>query len=433
MTNWTFQVGSASETGTLGWKANGTLKTLAGSTQGSDHLHSLALSTTLTGRLPVLWVQTMPISPRVCSVGLWFILVVNLAFTQPQKPVFSDPTAPPFLVRLQRTTSDRDVCALIRGDGLFHLERETVSHFEVSEGVLDDSELADVKGALNERRLAELTQQRITVPLLTTGRDTLNISILRSPFTQNLTFMDRESRRPFYEFITPLLRWIDALQKHSHTTLDEYSGRNNCMPPRKIEFSPRPLAKSSAEGPPVSQPVDSRDTSSPPTITAPKRSSFLMRWQFNHIAEGTVQDTCVVVYASGRYRMEKISEGYRDKLKVRAFEDSLRETDLKELQDLLDRPELKVSTHQNSASGKIFREGEFTALAIARDGHLQQLSFASYFGVPGSVSNLNSETDPEERVVASLRKWLKAYIETRKGGVVKDAAATHCAVQETGP
>ena len=41
-----------------------------------------------------------------------------------------------------------------------------------------------------------------------------------------------------------------------------------------------------------------------------------MRWQFNHIAEGTVQDTCVVVYGSGRYRMEKVSEGYRDKLKV---------------------------------------------------------------------------------------------------------------------
>ena len=379
--------------------------------------------------------QTIPISHRVCGVALWFILVVNLAFTQPQKPAFSDPTAPAFLVRLQRSTSDRDVCALIRGDGLFHLERETSSHLEVSEGVLDDSELADVKAALNERRLAELTQQRITVPLLTTGQDTLNVSILRSPLTQNLTFIDRESRRPFDEFITPLVQWMDALQKHSHTTLDEYSGRNNCLPPRKIEFSPRPLAKSNAEGPSVSQPVESRDTSSPPTTAASEQNSFLIRWQFNHIAEGTAQDTCVVVYPSGRYRMEKSSEGYRDKLKVRAFEDSLNETDLKELQDLLERPELKVSTHQNSASGKIFREGELTALAIARDGHLQQLSFASYFGVPGWVSNVNAGTDPEERVVAPLRKWLKTHIETRKVGIVKDAAATHCAAhsQETRP
>lgn len=313
------------------------------------------------------------------------------------------------------------------GDGLFHLERETASRIEVLEGVLGDLELADVKGALNERRLAELTQQRITVPLLTTERDTLNVSILRSPFTQNLTFMDRESRRPFDEFITPLLHWMDALQKHSHPTLDEYSGRNNCMPPRRIEFSLRRPERSNAKVPEPSSQMGSESPASPATAVTPQNNSFIMRWQFNHIAEGAVEDTCVVVYPSGRYRMEKSTQGYRDKLKVRAFEDSLSETDLKQLQELLDRPELKSSMHQNSPSGKTFREGEITIVAVAREGyHLQQLSFASYFGVPGWVSNVNAGTDPEERLVAPLRKWLKAHVETRKVGVLKDAAATHC-------
>ena len=52
MTNWTFQVGSASETGALGWNANGTLKTLAindgfnaGGTQSCNINPSLATGT----------------------------------------------------------------------------------------------------------------------------------------------------------------------------------------------------------------------------------------------------------------------------------------------------------------------------------------------------------------------------------------------------
>lgn len=361
---------------------------------------------------------------------VWFILVVNLpAFGQTQKPAFSDPTAPPFLVRLQRTTSDRDVCALIRGDGLFHLERQTGSRFEALEGVLDEPELADVKRVLNEKELAELAQQNIAVPLLMTERDVLRISILRSPFTQNLTFLDRESRRPFDNLITPLLKWMDALQRHSHTTLDEYSGRNNCVPPRKTELSLRPLEKSNAEVPGPSSQIGSESPASPVAALTPQQASFLMRWQFNHIAAGTVEDTCVVVYPSGRYRMEKSSQRYSDKLKVRAFEDSLNKADLKQLQELLDLPELKASTHQNLPSGKVFREGELTTLAVARDGHIQQLSFASYFGVPGWVSNVSAGTDPEERIVAPLRKWLKARVETRKVGALQDATVTHCVPQ----
>jgi hypothetical protein len=69
-----------------------------------------------------------------------------------------------------------------------------VAGIEVSEGLLDDAELADLKRSLNEKELAALTQQKIAVPLVTTERDELLISILRSPLTQNLTFPDRASR-----------------------------------------------------------------------------------------------------------------------------------------------------------------------------------------------------------------------------------------------
>jgi hypothetical protein len=309
---------------------------------------------------------------------------------------------------------------------LFHVERETGRRVEVSEGSLDESELAAVRDALNGKELVALSQQRISIPLVMTERDEVRISILRSPLTQNLTFLDRESRRPFDDFITPLLRWMDVLQKHSHTTLDEYSGRNNCLPPRKTELSMRRPEKSVAEATDPASNMSSVHPVSPATTVTPQQNSFLMRWQFNHIAGGAVEDTCVVVYPSGQYRMEKSTQGYHDKLKVRAFEDSLTEPDLKQMQELLDRPDLKASTHQNSASEKMFREWELTTLAIARDGRIQQLRFASYFGVPAWISNVSASTDPEERVVTPLRKWLKAHIETRRVGEVKDATATHC-------
>ncbi len=127
--------------------------------------------------------------------------------------------------------------------------------------------------------------------------------------------------------------------------------------------------------------------------------------------------------------LTKSSQGYRDKLEVRAFADSLTQGDLQQLLEILNRPELKGSTHQNSPSGKTFREGELTTLAVAREGKVQQLSFASYFGVPSWVSNVGAGTDPEERLVAPLRKWLKTHVESRKVGVVKDAATTLCIPQ----
>jgi hypothetical protein len=167
------------------------------------------------------------------------LLVSTSAFAQVATPSFSDPTAPAFIVRLQRIQADRNVCAIVRGDGLFHVESEKVGRVDVSEGTLDQGELANLRTWINDTELAALTQNRIALPLVITEKDEFLISILRSPLTQNLTFMDRQSRKPFDNVINPLLHWIDALQHHPHTSLEEFAGRNNCLPPKKLEFSPR--------------------------------------------------------------------------------------------------------------------------------------------------------------------------------------------------
>jgi len=308
----------------------------------------------------------------------------------------------------------------------------------VSEGTLDDAELADLKAVLSNEDLAALSQEKITVPLVMTERDEFLLSILRSPLTQNLTFIDRESRRPFDSFINPLLHWIDELQHHPHTSLGEFEGRNNCLPPGKVEFSPRREAQPRADEPSGSEKSEKKDPlagGSPAAPTASQRDAFLMRWQLNHIAEGTVEETCIVVYPSGRYRREKSTQGYHEKLRFRVFEDVLDNADLQQLETLLNRPELKSSTHRNLPEGKVFREGELTNLAVSREGRVQQLSFASYFGVPGWVSNVSAGTDPEERIITPLHKWLKAHVEAKKVAALQDAVPTHCfpQPQETHP
>jgi hypothetical protein len=169
----------------------------------------------------------------------------------------------------------------VRGDGLFHVEQETSNRVDIAEGILDEAELAALKTVLSNQELAAVDQQKIPVPLMISERDALQISIPRSPSTQNIKFVDRESRRPFDKFIEPAAS----------------------------------LDGSSAKASP---------------------------------------------------------------------------------------------------------------LAVSRDGHVQQLSFASYFGVPGFVSNINSGTDAEERIVRPLRKWLKTHIEARKLDALPDASVTHC-------
>jgi len=362
------------------------------------------------------------------------VFLLGISSHAQARPPFSDPAAPSFIVRLQRNQSDKNVCAIVRGDGMFHVESETTNHFEASEGTLDDTELADLNAVLRNSDLAALRQKKITSPLVMTEKDEFVLSILRSPLTQDLVFMNRESRRPFDSFINPLLRWLDALQHHAHTSLGEFVGRNNCLPPKKPEFSRRQELPSSVEAPSVPNMSpgkdDSLSRSSGVAPTGSQEAMFLMRWNVNHIANGAVQDTCVVVYPSGRYHMEKSAQGSHEKLKLHTFEDTLQAADLEQLEGLLNEPKLKSSTHRNLAEGKIFREGEMTTLDVPREGHVQQLSFANYFGIPGWVSNVNAGTDPEERIVTPLRKWLDSHIKAKNEAALQNAVPTRCIPQQ---
>jgi hypothetical protein len=108
---------------------------------------------------------------------------------------------------------------------------------------------------------------------------------------------------------------------------------------------------------------------------------------------------------------------------MRAFENSLKEDELKQLQELLDDPVLKASTHQKFETGYP-REGELTALAVSRDGRIQQLNFASYFDF--NTLHIAAGIDPDERLVMPLKKWLTHHVEARKLEELPNASATRC-------
>jgi hypothetical protein len=194
--------------------------------------------------------------------------------------------------------------------------------------------------------------------------------------------------------------------------------------PHKIEFNARRAETLDGDVPSSkpSQPGSPAPDASPPASLTP----FLVRWQFDAVAGRTVDDTCLVVYPSGQFRLEKSNQSVGGKLMLRAFEDSLDQNELRQLQELLNEPKLRLRTHQNVSGKKFYRGRELTTLTVPRDRQIQQLSFANYLGVHGFVSDLGVVEDPEESLVKPIRKWLKTHIEARKLDVLPDALATRC-------
>ena len=158
---------------------------------------------------------------------------------------------------------------------------------------------------------------------------------------------------------------------------------------------------------------------------------FLLFWHVNHIAPKLAEDTCIIVYPSGLYHMEKSKQqGYDEKLKIHAFEDTLPDAELEKLEGLLNEPKLKSSTHRYTAEDKVFREREMTTVVVPRQGHIQELTFANYFGEPAWVSDIGSGIDQEQGIISPLRKWLEGHVKAKKEVSLQNRVPTHCRPQQ---
>jgi hypothetical protein len=146
---------------------------------------------------------------------------------------------------MERLRSDQDVCVLVRRDGHYHLERLHRYGIRVFEGELPSGALGSLENLLTKDRLFQLQQSDI--PHTTADMDQLFVSVLRPAHWQNLEFDSAESRKPYEEFLNPLLKWLDDLQKERAKELTEESGRNNCLPAREVKLQTRSREETSSQ------------------------------------------------------------------------------------------------------------------------------------------------------------------------------------------
>jgi hypothetical protein len=143
-----------------------------------------------------------------------------------------------------------------------------------------------------------------------------------------------------------------------------------------------------------------------------------------------VERSCVIVYGTRRYRMEKSKQEFNSSMRTEVFRDSLSDAQMQELRQILDAPELVKLQQRTTSAGVTMREGEVTNLAIPRGKGVQILSFASFFGArtqeKGMRDNTRVSVDEDVQLVKPLHKWIKGNIDERKGRAAKDLQATSC-------
>src|SRR5260370_8907332 len=153
----------------------------------------------------------------------------------------------PYWLRMERLRSDQDVCVLVRRDGQYYLERLHPYGIRVFEGELPNGALGSLENLLTKDRLFQLQQSDIAVPHTTGDMDQLFVSVLRPAHWQNLEFDSAESRKPYEEFLNPLLKWLDDLQKEKAKELTEESGRNTCPTAREVKLQTRSGKKTASQ------------------------------------------------------------------------------------------------------------------------------------------------------------------------------------------
>src|SRR5256885_10367781 len=104
----------------------------------------------------------------------WLILtflLCRIALASDLDGPSNQPGAIPYLLRLERLGSIRDVCVLVRSDGQYHLEILEPNHTRILEGALQPAALSELRPMSSSEKLAQLQQRDIRTPLVEADRD----------------------------------------------------------------------------------------------------------------------------------------------------------------------------------------------------------------------------------------------------------------------
>jgi hypothetical protein len=317
-----------------------------------------------------------------------------------------------------------DVCILVRRDGQLHVERIALG-FDRSrffEGMFPSAEVSELEQMLNTDKLKDLTLSQVTAALIGEELDHVLLAIRRLTGWQSLSFRTGTSRKPFRNSFDPLVKWLERTKQQAHPLPNVLPSR--CMPP------PEPAAPTSVTH--AATDADSAQSSA----NKFQANSYLMRIVVDHYLpsdfnfSSRVERTCVIVYDTRRYRMERSKQEFNSSMRTEVFRDSLSEPQTQELRQILDAPELVNLKQRTAATTTTIREGDVTNHAIPRGGDTQVLSFASFFGArtqeKGMGDNTRVSVDEDVRFIEPVRKWIKANVEERRVSATTDLPATNC-------
>jgi len=291
-----------------------------------------------------------------------------------------------YLLRIEHMLPTEDTCALVREDGQYHFERLLRDNVEIFEDSLSSSVLQSLRDATGVTDLKALSQEKIRQPLTNLTMDALILSIYRDGTWQNLRFPSTESRAPYAEMLTPLVAWLDGLDKTHLALLSEESARNNCNPPAPLELKTR---------------------NHQPSIPFVLRA-IITRYDASH-----VDSSCVVVYPDGKYHFEhEIRRPRAADEEVNILGGNLSRQSFEELKAVLNDPVLSSRTKDKLQGNNVGVEGQVAALAIPREDRIQQLSLWKFLsGARSGAAGMPIVEDNGIKILKPLQRWIKVNVE----------------------
>jgi hypothetical protein len=350
-----------------------------------------------------------------CLCVVLILATLPAARANDQQPVAN--TSGAYLLRVERLLFDQDVCVLVQRDGQYHIERLRpygISVFEGKEGKLRNGDLASLENLLTKDKLFQLRQNDIGEPLAANNMDRLFVSILRPNQWQNLEFNDAEARKPYADFLNPLVKLLDDLQKEKAKELPEESGRNNCMPPKQVRLQPRSVEKIPAAQTPV--PVDNHP--------------YILRAFIRSFDSSKIENSCIIVKDTGVYHVRRSQRRGRKETTTSVLDGTLSAEARNSLRVVIDADPLRKWPTENPPPAHL-QAATITNLSIPRMDHVQEINVWRYNYVVTLNLGFGSReetgmSDHGTKVIKSLDDWIKINFPTKEGVPITNPDNPQC-------
>jgi hypothetical protein len=333
-----------------------------------------------------------------------------------------------YILRISHVTFGDSSCALLQEDGTFHLELARGEDTKVFEGTTSRDDVIKVQQWLADSRLTALSQEQIEEPIVRGRIEKLQLTIFRRDHWQDLYFQSDESEEPFKQSLDPLVRWLDGLHKLPHKEFSEDEGKQNCLPPRKIELTKRdpnpPPPQSNASTDWAIKSILKTPALAPPVPTSPVPVRPLLRVYSLVRTTNDARQSCMLVADNGRYRFENHYQKTGRAVSSEITAGKLNTEELAQLRVILDNSALaKIAHREPRGSAPVPMLGDMLNLSITRAQGEQNIILSSRFGREFGIFYGG---DADTAVARDLTDFLKEHIENAGRETLSKSARNDC-------